>query len=419
MSAANRTPFLAKLLVSGSGIMSLANSITIPFLAIFLSRELGLDPATIGLLIGSSVLFSIFAGFLGGTLSDIFGRAPVLLAGMIGVITSFVGFYVADHILAVFVCNATMALSTSSFTPVGKALLSDLLPPDDRVRWFSFQYLVSNAGFAVGPLIGVFLGLSGGRSAFLVAALAYSVYLTLLAISIRTVRATPTSATAQQDRPSMATRLLDSFRAVAADRRLLCFLVAGLLLESVHLRISALLAQDLDIDFVNGTQVLAVVMTTNAVTVVVFQLLASKIVRKRDPVTAIVIGGLLMFVGMAGFATASALGHFIAAMVVFSLGETFIVPSEFAIIDRIAPQERRGSYFGAQSFSQLGGFVGPYLGGLLLSTWNGTVMFLGVGSLALLSVAFYLLVDRRVPGLMHQAEDAGRREDGRRQPSPD
>jgi MFS family permease len=92
MSAPDRAPFLAKLLVSGAGIMSLANSITIPFLAIFLRRELGLDPATIGLLIGSSVFFSISAGFFGGTLSDIFGRAPVLLAGMLGVIASFVGF---------------------------------------------------------------------------------------------------------------------------------------------------------------------------------------------------------------------------------------------------------------------------------------------------------------------------------------
>lgn len=81
-------------------------------------------------------------------------------------------------------------------------------------------------------------------------------------------------------------------------------LVAGLLLESVHLRISALLAQDLGIDFVNGAQILAAVMTTNAITVVVF--LAAKLVLRMDPVTAIVIGGL-MFAGMIGFATAGTL----------------------------------------------------------------------------------------------------------------
>lgn len=403
MTAPNRPPFLAKLLVTGAGIMSLANSITIPFLAIYLSRELGLPPTTIGLLIGSSVFFSIFAGFLGGTLSDIFGRVPVLLVSMLGVIVSFVGFYLGDQVVLIFVCNAALALSSASFNPVGKALLSDLLPAADRVKWFSYQYVVLNVGFAAGPLIGVVLGLSGDRGAFLVAALAYGVYFTLLATAVRNVRVTtagPSKPQAGTAPAGVVSRFLDSARAVATDRRLLCFLVAGLLLEAVHLRISALLAQDLDIDFVNGAQILAAVMTTNAITVVVFQLFASKFVLKRDPVTAIVIGGLLMFVGMVGFATSTALWGFVAAMIVFSIGETFIVPSEFAIIDRIAPEARRGSYFGAQTFAQLGGFVGPFLGGMLLATWNGTVMFLGVGALALLSVTFYLLVGRRVPGLM-------------------
>ncbi|MEU5157746.1 MFS transporter [Glycomyces sp. NPDC021274] len=82
----SRTPFLAKLLVAGSGIMSLANSVTIPFLAVFLHRELGLEPAAVGLVIGSSVFFSIAAGFFGGTLSDHFGRIPVLIAGLGGVV---------------------------------------------------------------------------------------------------------------------------------------------------------------------------------------------------------------------------------------------------------------------------------------------------------------------------------------------
>jgi MFS family permease len=396
-----RPPFLAKLLVAGSGLMSLAISITVPFLAIFLSRELDMAPTTIGLLIGSSVFFSIFAGFLGGTLSDIFGRTKVLLTSMLGVALSFVGFYLGHEVALMFVFNATLALSTASFNPVGKALLSDLLPAGDRVRWFSYQYLVANVGFAVGPLVGVYLGFAGGRTAFLAAAMAYGLYFVLLAGSLHTGRAVVTS-TPEPTEGTVLSRFLGSARAVASDRRLLCFLFAGLLLESVHLRISALLAQDLNMDFAEGARILAIVMATNAVTVVVFQLFASKIVTRRDPVTAIVIGGVLMFFGMAGFATATTTWHFVVAMVLFSIGETFIVPSEFAIIDRIAPEDRRGSYFGAQSFGQLGGFVGPYVGGVLLATWNGTVMFFGIGSLALLSVTFYLVVGRRVPGLMRE-----------------
>jgi MFS family permease len=393
-----RTPVLAKLLVAGSGIMSLANSVTIPFLAVFLRRELGLEPAAVGLVIGSSVFFSIAAGFFGGTLSDLFGRVPVLLAGLGGVVLSFAGFAAAEHLAAVIAANAALALSSSVFAPVSKALLGDVLPEGTRVRWFSHQYLATNAGYAVGPLLGVALGLSGARTAFAAAAVVYGLYLAALALAVRLAPALPTPAPAE-DGPSAAERFLGSLRAVATDRRLLWLLLAGLLLESVQLRISALLAQSLDIGFDDGTQILAAVMTANAVTVVAFQLLAARYVLRLEPVTAITAGGLLLFAGMAGFAFSTSLWHFVIAMVVFSFGEVFIVPSEFALIDRIAPAAARGAYFGAQSFTQLGGFAGPFIGGLLLAGANGTVMFLGVGALALAAVGVYLAAGRLVPGL--------------------
>ncbi|MFG2224975.1 MFS transporter [Streptomyces sp. NPDC048644] len=395
-------PFIARLLIVGSGIMSLANSFTVPFLAVFLRRELGLAPSTVGFIVGSSVFFSVFAGFVGGSLSDILGRARLLLFSLLGVIASFIGFYFSHHVLAVFACNAAMSMSAASFSPVGKAMLSDVLPDHKRVKWFSHQYLALNIGFAVGPLIGGFAGLSGGRTAFLVSAAVYACYLTLLGLSLllnRGARAAGGAGAAPDtERFGAVTRgLLGSARVVATDRLLLCFIVAGLLLEAVHGRISTLLAQHLAIGFDNGTTILGYLLTTNAVTVVGFQMLASRFASKREPVTSITIGGLLLFGGMVGFAASAEPWQFVVSMVVFSVGETFIIPSEFAIIDRIAPENGRGSYFGAQTFTQLGGFVGPSAGGLLLAGAGGTAMFLGVGSFALVSVGIYLLVRRRIP----------------------
>lgn len=96
-------PVLARVLIVGSGIMSLANSVTVPFLAVFLHQELGLQPGMIGFIIGSSVFFSIFAGFVGGSLSDLLGRTRLLLVSLLGVIGSFVGLYFSHGVLAVFV----------------------------------------------------------------------------------------------------------------------------------------------------------------------------------------------------------------------------------------------------------------------------------------------------------------------------
>ncbi|MBE1489604.1 MFS transporter [Plantactinospora soyae] len=403
-----RTPSPARTLVAGSAIMSLANSVTIPFLAVFLRNELGLSVTTVGLVIGSSVLFGICGGFLGGALSDIVGRRRILLIALTIVTGSFVGFYFTHHVVAAFLFNAAMAFATSSFNPVAKALLSDLLSPHLRVRWFSHQYLAINAGYAVGPLIGVALGLTGVRISFLVAAVAYLLYLTLLWRGTRTLPLPPPAtvepATVQGTASAIARGIGDSVRVMASDRRLLVLLIAAILLEAVHSRISLLLAQNFVIDFADSARILATVMTTNAVGVILLQPVAARYVQRRSPVNAITIGGLLTFLGMAGFAFSQQTWHYIVAMLVLTLGETLIVPSEFVLIDRIAPPDLRGSYFGTHTFAQVGGFAGPVLGSLVLASLGGTAMFLTVGSLALVSVGIYLLVGRRIPDLNRLAK---------------
>ncbi|WP_127500354.1 MFS transporter [Actinoplanes solisilvae] len=401
-------PVLARVLIAGAGIMSLANSVTIPFLAVFLRKDLGLEPGMIGFIIGSSVFFSIFAGFVGGSLSDLLGRARLLVVSLLGVMGSFLGLYFSDGVLAVFVFNATLALSSSSFAPVGKALLSDLLPRERRAKTFSYQYMATNMGYAVGPVVGAAVGLAGGRAAFLAGAVGYGLYLVGL---VAVLRLAPKAAAGRlgggeagkQHFGSVLRGLADSARIVAIDRRLLFLILAGLLLEAVHGRISSLLAQYLSVGFADGVTILGYVLATNAVTVVVLQVFVSRFMVKRNPVTSITVGGLLTVAGMVGFALAGNVWHFIVAMVVFSLGEILIYPAEFAIIDRIAPEESRGAYFGAQTFAQIGVFIGPFTGGLLLGAYGGTTMFLGVGVFALASVFIYLLVGRRVPGLAGDA----------------
>ncbi|GAA4959939.1 MFS transporter [Actinoplanes utahensis] len=398
-------PILARVLIAGAGIMSLANSVTIPFLAVFLHRDLGLAPGLIGFIIGSSVFFSIFAGFVGGSLSDILGRTRLLVFSLFGVIGSFIGLYFADGVVAVFAFNAALALSSSTFAPVGKALLGDLLSRDRRAQTFSYQYMATNMGYAIGPVVGAAVGLAGGRTAFLAGAAGYGIYLIGLVCVLLLVPAAAAAGRAggdgepKQHVASVLRGLAASARIVAVDRRMLFLILAGLLLEAVHGRISSLLAQHLSVGFADGVTILGFVLATNAVTVVVLQVFVSRFMEKRNPVTSITVGGLLTVAGMAGFAVAGTLWHFVAAMVVFSLGEILIYPAEFAIIDRIAPEENRGAYFGAQTFAQIGVFIGPFTGGLLLGAYGGTTMFLGVGLFALASVAIYLFVGRRIPGL--------------------
>jgi predicted MFS family arabinose efflux permease len=76
-------------------------------------------------------------------------------------------------------------------------------------------------------------------------------------------------------------------------------------------------------------------------------------------------------------------------MIVFTLGEILIVPAEYAQIDQISPANMRGTYYGAQSVSELGSFLGPWAGGMILSAYGGPAMFLVMAGCALVSLVFY------------------------------
>ncbi|GAA3387763.1 MFS transporter [Cryptosporangium minutisporangium] len=405
-----------RILVVGSAVVSLANAVTVPFLAIYLRTELDVSISAVGLLLACAVLFSIAGGFVGGALSDALGRRVVLCAAVLGVVGSFVGLSLSDDVGTAFVCTATLTTASGAYNPAAKVLLGDLVAPADRPRWFSYQYLAINAGYAVGPLLGTVLGVTGDRTSFLVAAGFYALYLPVLLVVAAPDRphvaraGTPGTGTpgapeagpagigtAPPTRPGWRTALARSALALVTDRRLLLLLIAAVLLETVHNKISVLLAQYFVGADENSTTLLGAVMTTNAVAVVGLQAVLARSVRRRDPLHALTAGGVLTFVGMAGFALATDLWQYVAAMVVLTLGEVLIVPSEFALLDRIAPADLRGGYFGVQTLSQLGGFTGPYLGSLILAAYGGPAMFLSIGSLALVSVGIYLFVGRLTP----------------------
>ena len=81
-------------------------------------------------------------------------------------------------------------------------------------------------------------------------------------------------------------------------------------------------------------------------------------------------------------------------MLVFTLGEILAFPAGNLLIDEIAPEGMRGTYFGAQSFQNIGSFLGPLIGGVLLVHLGGTPLFAVLALISLSGIWFYLAGDR-------------------------
>lgn len=375
------------LLMAGTVFVGLTQAMSMPFLAIYLSETTTLGPAYIGMIAGAGPLAGTVGGFLGGILSDLFGRRKLMILSMMVMAAAFAAFVVVSHPLALLFVSLVKGLAGSFYGTVSKAMMGDLTPADQRFRVFSNRYLANNLGVAIGPMLGAFLGIAGSGTAFLLTALAYVLFAILLGVACKRYAVGDGQGEAAEEKPG----LRQMWKVLSRDTALLAFVFGGILLVTVHGQMSVTLSQYLREHVVEGVALFGMMMSANGFTVLLLQIPLTRLVERYTLFARIAGGALLMVAGEIGFAFLTGWTFMVAAMVVFTIGEILIVPAEYAQIDQISPANMRGTYYGAQSFSELGSFLGPWVGGMILSAYGGPAMFLIMAGIALFSLVFYKL----------------------------
>ncbi|MGF9797535.1 MDR family MFS transporter [Brevibacillus agri] len=401
-----RTAFAAyhpivHLLMAGTVFVSLTQSMSMPFLAIYLSETTTLTPAYIGLIIGAGPLAGTVGGFLGGILSDLFGRQKLMLLSMLLMAAAFAGFVFLAHPLFLLLISLLLGLAASFYGTVSKAMMGDLTAEEKRSRVFSNRYLAINLGVAVGPMLGAFLGISGSGIAFMLTACSTVLFAAVLGIACQKYQVSAHAAAGQSAEKASLPQI---WNVLKRDVALLAFVVGGILLVTVHGQMSVTLSQYLRENMAEGVALFGVMMSANGITVLLLQVPLTRLVERYSLFSRIAGGAALMAVGELGFAFSATWSWFVAAMIVFTLGEILIVPAEYAQIDQISPANMRGTYYGAQSVSMLGSFLGPWAGGMVLHAYGGPPMFVLMAALAMISVIFY--------GLGRRLHEKRSRQDG-------
>ncbi|PWK15941.1 MDR family MFS transporter [Tumebacillus permanentifrigoris] len=369
----------------------MATSMSIPFLAIYLSMRTDMAPATIGFTIGISALSSTVAGFVGGALSDRLGRKYVMLGALYIAAVVSVGFTLTTSTWLFMLLSFLNGASRAFFEPVSQALMGDLTPQEMRYRVFSIRYIFANFGFAVGPMIGAVLGLVAGSGPFLVTGVFYLLYAVVLHLLVNRfgIDELEVEHTQSVERVTISSAL----RVITHDRVLLWYLIGGVFMQFGYSQMTTLSEYTTD-HFSDGVKLYAWLMTTNAIVCVVFQFFISKWGEKRSPLALVKIGNFMYALGGLGFAFATGWGTMTLAMVVFTIGEVMCFPANSILIDRIAPDGLRGTYYGAQSFRDIGRFLGPTCGLFLLAQIGMVPLFVIIGMIFLGSTVCYGMGER-------------------------
>jgi MFS family permease len=141
-----RWVFLTSVLGGGGRGLGVVNL----FALIYMTRVIGLDDATSGLMYGALIVFSVPTPLLAGWLSDRFGRKPLIILAYIGGAIGF-GVFILGGSSLVWLWAGIVIMGLFSFaeSPQLQALLADIAPPATRDASYALYFTLA---FGVGSL---------------------------------------------------------------------------------------------------------------------------------------------------------------------------------------------------------------------------------------------------------------------------
>ena len=342
--------------------------IIIPILPVFI-KELGAHDLQVALIAAIYPVMNFMFSPFWGTLSDRYGRRPIILGSVLITAVAYIVFSQAGALLVVFLSRMLSGIGSANIS-VAQAYISDVTPPENRAKSMGMIGAAFGLGFIFGPSIGGYLkSISAEGSVDLVGfvtaglclinfALAYFFLPESLAKKQKEVKfnfKVVTGIVNELKKPSIRELLIINF----------IFTVAFMLMQ-----ISSTLMWKTE-DGLNEKQIGYVFTFIGIVTAIVQGLLVGALVRKYGEKNLLVYGSFLMIAGMALLPFVGAT-YFIPfelfALALIALANGCITPNISSVLSQYAPEREVGQTLGVnQSFGSLARAVGMALSGFFYS----------------------------------------------------
>lgn len=403
-------PSLFWIVVAVRFVDGIGGTLLFPFFALYITQKFGVGMTQAGIMLGMSSLFGLIGGMLGGALTDKFGRKQLILFGLIFSAVSTLTFGLVNEISVMYPLIIVVGLLSSISHPAHEAMIADILPEEKRQEGFGILRVVANFSWIIGPTIGGFLANINFFYLFVID----SVISCLVALVIaRVIPETKPESHAHEESQSLL-QTMTGYRFVLRDTAFLSFIFANIIMLIVYQQMYGSLSVYLRDNHGINPQGYGFLMSTSAVTVILFQFWLTRTLKNRPPFLLMAFGTIFYAIGFVLFGFFTTFILFALNIVIITIGEMIVVPTSQALVAGFAPAEMRGRYMAVAGLSwAIPSTIGPGLAGYIMDNYNPNLVWYIGGALCGISVLAYYALHLR---LGSKPEFAPTKEEG--QPLP-
>ncbi|CAN5325278.1 MFS transporter [soil metagenome] len=370
-------------------LINRSGSMVMPFLSVYLTKELGYDVEKAGVILGIFGLGAMAGSYLGGWLTDKIGQFKVqflslTIGGLMFYLLSIVRTY---ELLAVYIFLVSMVVD--SLRPANSASVAMYAKPENVTRAFSLNRMAVNLGFSFGPALGGLLA-------------AYSYYwlfwvdgTTCLFAGILFFFYFRKRKAYKEEPAKKVINPLQLKKTVWHDGRFLLFSIGVILFGSSFFQLFFTLPLYYREVYGLSETHIGLLLGLNGLVVFIFEMVIVYLIGKRIPGRLLIVFGCLL-TGIAYVLLNLIQLPFILyiSVLVVSFGEIFAMPYMITYTTERAGPKTRGSYMGLYSLTFATAFViAPLLGTRVIAYFNFEILWWIIGVIsALTALIFYLII---------------------------
>lgn len=366
-----------------STVINKMGSFITPLMTLILIVKIGFSKTEVGLFATIAMLTQIPFLMLGGILVDKFGskRTIVVLHIMGSMIYLACGFMKPNFIVAILMIIASDIYSMAS--PAFNAMIPIVTPSPLVKNAYSLMYLGLNLGLSIGPIIGGILFNNHLNLLFFIDAVTTLLSAGLILFFIKGKDKTCEYLSQTETDQSEISNTNSIFSFLRKSPILIIFSIIMLVYNFCYIQWNYMLPlQMVDIFQKNGSSFFSMLISINAITVIIVTPFLTSFTEKTNSLKSIIIGGISYFASFMLFAINKFMIVFIIGIIVMTIGEILISINSNSYIAQRTPKEYIGRANSLLfSLSGIGHAIGPVVMGYIISSMSFQNAWLMVAAL--------------------------------------